>query len=111
MKTKLKVKLTLLIALLMQIGLAQEKTVTGTISDETGIPLPGAAVLQKGTSNGVSSDLDGKYSITVNQGDILVFSYIGYADVEVTVGASNVIDVSLNPDNALAPSCTSVSVK
>lgn len=85
----------------VQIALAQERTITGTVTDENGMPLPGAAVLEKNTSNGASTDFDGKYSITVNEGSVLVFSYVGYANKEVSIGTNNVIDVSLEPDNAL----------
>lgn len=82
----------------MQIGFAQEKTITGTVSDETGFPLPGASVLVKNTANGVSTDFDGKYTIEVEIGQILVFSYVGYSSQEFTVGDSNVIDVKLVED-------------
>ncbi|WP_299129575.1 SusC/RagA family TonB-linked outer membrane protein [uncultured Winogradskyella sp.] len=101
MKTTLKIRLTLLVALLMQIGFAQQKTVTGVVSDESGLPLPGATVLQKNTSNGVATDFDGKYSINVGSGDVLVFSYVGYANKEVIVAEANTINISLEPDNSL----------
>ena len=78
-------------------GLAQ-KAITGTVVDENGNPLPGATVLVKGTSSGVASDFDGNYSITANEGDTLVFSFIGFSPNEVTVGASNIIDVSIFQD-------------
>jgi len=51
--------LSLLGILVMQIGFAQQKTITGTITDETGLPLPGATVLEVGTSNGTTTDFDG----------------------------------------------------
>lgn len=58
---------------------AQEQTVTGTVTDgESGMPLPGVTVLEKGTGNGVATDFDGNYSINVPEDAILVFSMIGY---------------------------------
>lgn len=92
-----KVFLSLVISILVtSIGFSQ-RTVTGTVSDSHGA-LPGANVLVKGTSNGVHSDLDGKYSITVNTGDVLVFSYLGMIDQEVTISDQTVIDVVLEGD-------------
>ena len=79
MKTKFNVMLTLLLALVVQIGFAQNKNVSGTVSDDSGLPLPGATVIVEGTATGVSTDFDGNYSISVSEGDVLVFSYVGYA--------------------------------
>jgi TonB-linked SusC/RagA family outer membrane protein len=94
MKTKLKGFLTLLLALIVQITFAQEKTVSGTVSDSSGI-LPGVSVVIKGTTQGTETDFDGKYSIKANTGDVLVFNYLGYKVVERTIGNSNSINVSL----------------
>ncbi|KJD37289.1 hypothetical protein PW52_01170 [Tamlana sedimentorum] len=84
----------------MQLTFAQEKTISGIVSDGTGLPLPGATVLVKGTSSGTSSDFDGKYAIKANTGDILVFSFVGYTSKEITVGASSTINVTLSEDAA-----------
>ena len=73
---------------------AQKKTVTGVVSEESG-SLPGVSVSVKGTNIGTDTDFDGKYSVQVNVGDVLVFSYIGYTTVEKTVGNSNIINVTL----------------
>ena len=97
MKTMLKGFLTLLLALFVQISFAQEKTVTGTVSDASG-PLPGVSVLVKGTTNGTDTDFNGKYTIKVKSGDVLRFSYVGYKAVEKTVGLSNTINVTLVED-------------
>ncbi len=94
MKTKFNGFLTLLLALVVQISFAQDKTISGTVSDESG-SLPGVSVLKKGTTSGTETDFDGKYSIQAKAGDVLVFSYIGYKTVEKTVGSSNTIDVTL----------------
>ena len=99
MKTTLNGILTLLLVLSAQLMFAQEKTISGTISDQDGIPLPGATVLVKGTTNGVSSDFDGNYTIVANNGDVIVFSFIGYITSEVIVGNSATINVSLKTDS------------
>ncbi len=101
MKTKFNGILTLLLAFVVQLTFAQEKTISGTVVDETNMPLPGATVLIKGTTTGASTDFDGKYSISANAGDVLTFSYVGYADQNITIGSSNTIDVSLALDSSL----------
>lgn len=75
-------------------------SVSGIISDaETGLPLIGATVLVKGTSDGTSTDVDGRYTISVPDANaVLVFSYIGYLNQEITVGNQSNLNVSLNPD-------------
>ena len=98
MRTKFSGFLTLILALIVQITFAQEKTVTGVITDQDGLPLPGANVVVKGTANGTQTDFDGNYSIQANTGDILVYSFVGQKTEERTVGASNAIDVSLQQD-------------
>jgi len=100
MKTKFNGILTLFLALAVQFTFAQEKTITGTVTDETG-PLPGVSIVIKGTTTGTETDFDGKYSINANTGDVLVFSFIGMSKQEKTVGAANVIDVVLVADNIL----------
>jgi TonB-linked SusC/RagA family outer membrane protein len=98
MKTKFSGILTLLLAFVVQLTFAQEKTVSGTILDNSGLPLPGATVLVKGTTTGTSSDFDGNYSIKANAGATLVFSFVGYTTQEVKVGSSNTINVTLGED-------------
>ncbi|WP_456378433.1 SusC/RagA family TonB-linked outer membrane protein [Lutibacter sp.] len=100
MKTKLNGILTLLLALLVQITFAQEKTVSGTVSDETG-PLPGVNVIIKGTNNGTQTDFDGNYTLKAAVGDVLVFSYVGMEPQEKTVGASNTVNVTMTGSNLL----------
>jgi TonB-linked SusC/RagA family outer membrane protein len=80
---------------------AYAQQISGTVTDENGVPLPGATVLVQGTSNGVSTDFDGNYSISASQGDTLVFSFVGYSSQSVVVGSSSTVNVSLEPDNAL----------
>ena len=98
MKTKFSGILTLLLAFVVQLTFAQEKTISGTVSDGSGLPLPGATVLVKGTTSGTSSDFDGKYSIKASQGSTLVFSFVGYTTKEIKVGSSNTINVTMAED-------------
>ena len=79
----------------MQFSFAQEKTVTGVVTDG-GMSLPGANVVVKGTKNGASADLDGKFSIKAKAGDVLIVSFQGYETKSVTVGAANNYRVVLN---------------
>ena len=94
MRSKFKWIFTLLVAFTMQFSFAQEKTVTGNVSDELGT-LAGATVLVQGTNRGVTTDFDGNYSISAKQGDVLEFSFAGKKKSTVTVGAANVYDVVL----------------
>ena len=77
-----------------------QQTVTGTVSSQPdGFPLPGANILVKGTTIGATTDMDGKYSIEVEDGTaILVFSYVGFTPQKVAVGDQTVIDVVLIED-------------
>ena len=91
----------LLLSLSSIIGLqAQERTVSGTVSDATG-PLPGVGVLIKGTNTGTETDFDGKYTIKATQGSVLVFSFLGMKPVEKTVGTTNTIDVVMVEDTGV----------
>lgn len=73
--------------------------VSGVVTDDTGSPVPGVNVVEKGTTNGTATDVDGRYSLLVNNADaVLVFSFIGYATQEVTVGGRSAIDVTMAPD-------------
>ncbi|MDC3179218.1 SusC/RagA family TonB-linked outer membrane protein [Flavobacteriales bacterium] len=78
-----------------------QSSVTGTVSDAEGSPLPGATVVVQGTSSGVTTDFDGNYSINASSGDVLSFSYVGYQTVDITVGSSLTINVTLTSDSAL----------
>jgi TonB-linked SusC/RagA family outer membrane protein len=100
MKTNLLKFLTLSFMIMFQWSFAQ-KSVSGTVSDSAGVPLPGATVVVDGTSNGVTTDFDGVYSISANEGDVLSISYVGFTTQKVTVGASATLNVTLVADNAL----------
>ncbi|WP_299366553.1 SusC/RagA family TonB-linked outer membrane protein [Winogradskyella sp.] len=102
MKLKLTWLLTLFMAFVMQFSFAQEKMVTGTVTTASdGLPLPGASVSVKGTTRGAQTDFDGKYTVGVVIGDVLVVSYVGMDAVEITVGDANVYDVALEEGNTL----------
>ena len=101
MKAKFSGMLTLLLALVVQITFAQEqRTISGTVTDDSGMPLPGVNVLVKGTTRGVQTDFDGDYSIDASPGEVLVFSFLGMQTREYTVANVNTIDVVLQPDAA-----------
>jgi TonB-linked SusC/RagA family outer membrane protein len=88
--------LILLFGLVSQFIMAQQ--IVGSISDNEGSKLPGVSVLEKSTTNGVVTDFDGNYSIDVQPGSILVFSYLGYTTHEVLVVDQTRIDVTLIED-------------
>ncbi|HIB37026.1 SusC/RagA family TonB-linked outer membrane protein [Mesonia sp.] len=101
MRTKFSGFLTLLLAFVVQITFAQEKTVTGTVTDDQGLPLPGVNVVIQDTDRGTQSDFDGNYTINASEGETLVFSYVGFSTQTIEVGQSNSIDVQLIPGNTL----------
>ena len=81
------------------IAFSQTLTVAGVVRDETNVPIPGVNIVVKGTTAGSITDGDGKYSVTVPNGNaVLVFTFIGYADQEVTVAGRTQIDVSMVAD-------------
>ena len=99
MNAKFRLLITLAITLfLVEFSFSQEKTISGIVSDESGLPLPGASVLIKDTTTGTSTDFDGKYSINAKQGSILIFRFVGYETQEITIGASNKINVTMKED-------------
>tara|TARA_R100001369_G_scaffold38462_1_gene64156 strand:- start:6011 stop:9235 length:3225 start_codon:yes stop_codon:yes gene_type:complete len=100
MKKRFNVILTLFLVFMVQLTFAQQKTVTGTVVDENGLSLPGVNVIVQGTNNGTQTDFDGKFSISTETGQILVFSYVGFANQKITVGAQNTINVTLAVDAA-----------
>ena len=101
MRTKFSGFLTLLLAFVVQITFAQEKTVTGTVTDDEGLPLPGVNVIVDGTSSGTQSDFDGNYTINVEVGETLTFSYVGFQTQNIQVGDSNTIDVQMSAGSEL----------
>ncbi|MEL6918297.1 MAG: carboxypeptidase-like regulatory domain-containing protein, partial [Bacteroidota bacterium] len=94
----MKLKNLCFVLFLVIAGQAMGQVVTGVVSTEDG-PLPGATVILKGTQIGVVTDFDGKYTLEkVNTGDVLVFSYVGYKQREITYSGQNEINVELYED-------------
>ena len=90
MKLKFNGFLVLLLVLVAQISFAQERVVSGVVSDNAGLPLPGVSVLVKGTQNGTQTDFDGKYSIKATPSQVLVFSFIGMKTQEAKAGSAKI---------------------
>ena len=83
-------------------GFAQNIAIRGTVIDESGEPLIGVNVTVKGTTIGITTDIDGKYTLNVpGENSIIVFSYIGYRQAEVTVGSNTIIDQTLMEDTQM----------
>ena len=98
----LKTRLALLVVLLLNIPLfAQESyTLSGTVSDQSNMPVPGVNVIKVGTSTGAATDFDGNYSIEVSNGDVLQFSFLGYVSQSVTIDGQQTLNISLQEDAA-----------
>ncbi|MBT5011594.1 MAG: SusC/RagA family TonB-linked outer membrane protein, partial [Flavobacteriaceae bacterium] len=98
-----KSKLSMLLSSLFLFAImsvSAQKTITGSVSDSNG-PLPGATVTVEGTNTGTTSDFDGNFSISVDDGAILLVSYVGYQTQSITVGNQSSIDVVLTSDGSL----------
>jgi iron complex outermembrane receptor protein len=87
----------LLVGALLCFGFAQAQEITGNVSDANG-PLPGASVVEKGTTNGTQTDFDGNYILTVGENATLVISYIGYSTSEIAVDGRSTVNVTLAED-------------
>jgi TonB-linked SusC/RagA family outer membrane protein len=98
MRSKFKWIFTLLLALSMQFSFAQEKTVTGVVSDKSG-PIPGANIVVKGTTRSTQTDFDGKYAIKASQGEVLVISFTGYTNSTIAVGGASNYNITLKEQN------------
>jgi TonB-linked SusC/RagA family outer membrane protein len=96
----IRIKLLFILALAFQVSLfGQEKQIKGTVTDAQGNPLPGVNVVIKGTQNGTTTDINGKYVIAVgNESAVLEFSYVGYLNESIQVGAQTEIDIRLSED-------------
>lgn len=97
MKLNFNGTLVVLLLLLAQLTIAQERVVSGVVSDNTGMPLPGVSVLVKGTKSGTQTDFDGKYAIKATPSQILIFSYIGMKTQEIAANTS-LINIKLSGD-------------
>jgi TonB-linked SusC/RagA family outer membrane protein len=99
MKTKFNLILTSLFFLFGVVAIAQQ-SVSGTVTDESGTPLPGVNIIVENTNNGTNTDFDGKYSIQANDGDVLSFSYLGFKPQNVVVENGNIFNMTLTQDSA-----------
>ena len=97
MKLKFNGFLVLLLVLVAQITFAQDRVVSGVVSDNTGMPLPGVSVLVKGTQSGIQTDFDGKYSIKATSSQVLIFSFVGMQTQQVTANSTK-INVKMQDD-------------
>ena len=97
MKLKFNGFLVLLVVLVAQITFAQERAVSGVVSDNAGLPLPGVSVLVKGTQTGTQTDFDGKFSIKASPSQVLVISYVGMKTQEVKASSTS-LKVKLDAD-------------
>lgn len=87
-----------MLALVVQVTFAQQKTISGTVTDSDGLPLPGVNILVQGTTTGTQTDFDGKYTIQASEGQTLIFSYLGLKQETRVIGASNSINVQMQQD-------------
>ncbi|MGB5822266.1 MAG: carboxypeptidase-like regulatory domain-containing protein, partial [Saonia sp.] len=98
MRSKLTWMLTPLLVLCMSFSYGQDKTISGNVTDQNGLPLPGVSIVVVGTTNGTQTDFDGNYSINASVGQVLRFSYLGQKTANRTIGASNNISIQLEED-------------
>lgn len=98
----LRIFLNLMMALfVVSLSFAQQGTVSGTVSDADGAPLPGATVIVKGTSTGVTTDFDGNFSIQASSDATLVASFVGFASKEMQVNNQSNLSITLEPNSQL----------
>ncbi len=98
MKTKVNGIFTLLLAFVVHLTFAQEKTISGTVTDQDGLPLPGVNIVVVGTTNGTQTDFDGNYTIKSSVGQTILFTYVGQKDAKKVVGAGSTINVQMIED-------------
>jgi len=87
--------------LAVQLSFAQEKLISGTVTDGTGLPIPGVNIVVVGTSTGTQTDFDGNYSIEASVGDVLRFTYVGLKSQDLTVGAPEIMDLTMKEDESI----------
>jgi TonB-linked SusC/RagA family outer membrane protein len=85
-------------AFIVHLTFAQEKTISGTVTDQDGLALPGVNIVVQGTTTGTQTDFDGNYSIEASEGQTLLFTYIGQREESRVVGAGNSINVQMQED-------------
>jgi len=91
--------LSLLLLNVLHYAVAQDQSISGTVSDENGDPVPGVNVIVKGTSSGTVTDVSGEYRLNVPEtAEALIFSFVGYASQEIEIGNRSTLDVQLATD-------------
>ncbi|RXG14568.1 TonB-linked SusC/RagA family outer membrane protein [Leeuwenhoekiella aestuarii] len=101
MKKRLQGFLMLFLVLVVQFSFAQTRTISGTVTDDSGVPLPGVNVLISGTTTGTQTDFDGLYSIEASTGDVLTFSYVGFTPQDAKIGASSTVNIQMQAGESL----------
>ena len=97
---KKTVALIFILCMVFQLTMAQKRLISGVIRDKsTNETLPGVSVLEKGSKNGITTNMDGKYELSVSASATLVISYIGMKPMEVKVGNSSTVNISLESSN------------
>lgn len=82
-------------SLLSTSGVQQEQTITGTVTDENGMPLPGVNIMVEGTNRGTQTDFDGEYTIEAERGEVLIFSFVGFQDQTIEIGDDDSIQITM----------------
>jgi len=102
MKSGIKILLVLVLLVFSNnVTWGQSKKITGTVtSQEDGTPMAGVSITKKGSTVGTQTSADGRFTIDANKGDVLIFTSTGFAKMEITVGASDVLNVKLQTDEA-----------
>ena len=90
MKLKFNGLLVLFVVLMAQLTFAQERSVSGTVSDNAGLPIPGVSVLVKGTKSGTQTDFDGKFVIKASPSQVLIISFVGMKTQEVLASSTSI---------------------
>lgn len=99
MRKNLRFFLAMFFLAFQVLAFGQGKTVTGNVTDETGAPLPGVSVVIQGTTQGTITDMDGNYSVTLEEGqNVLQFSFIGFENQTIDVSNQAVVDVQMEPE-------------
>ncbi len=94
-------KFSMLFFFIYSMTFAQERNISGTVTDDKGLPLPGVNILIKNTDRGTQTDFDGRYTLTVNRGTIISFSYVGFKTKDVVVGDSETINTQLSLESSI----------
>ena len=87
--------------ILLSSAMSAQETISGTITDENGVPLPGATIVVVETNDGTTTDFDGNYSINASEGQTILLSYVGYETLTLKVSDDSNFDISLKQSGAL----------